>query len=77
MRSRKSEEILRRIKSLMPATPAPVRVERPRDLGNLQKDLRNVLDLVGKENYAHATARLFAMDGPYSGTRVKRRYAID
>ena len=77
MRSRKSEEILRRIKSLMPQPAPRQREQTPRPVGELQPDLQQALDEVGVQNYAHSTARLFAKDGKYSTTRVKRRYAID
>lgn len=75
MRSAKTEEILRRIKALNPAPPKPMKIAAPRDLGNLQEDLRQVLDDVGTEQYARVTARLFAPGGKYNRTR-KHRYAI-
>lgn len=77
MRSRKSEEILKRLKALMPQPTAVIRTHVPRETGDLQPDLRQALDAVGVQNYAHSTARLFAKDGKYSGTRTKRRYALD
>ena len=78
MRSPKSEAILKRLKSLLPAPPQiPQPRPTPRELGKLQNDLKGIHDAVGSSNYALATASFFARDGKYSTTRVKRRYAID
>jgi len=58
-----------------PVEPAPI-VQPPRDTGKLQEDLQYVLEAVGKEQYAKATARLFAPGGKYNRGAKKQRYAI-
>ncbi len=48
--------------------------ELPQELA-LAPELRKVLDSVGPQHYAHATARLFARGGAYSTAQRRQRYA--
>ena len=79
MRSPDTDEILRRINAVLPklapANPPP-EPQRPRDVGKLKEDLQYLLDAVGKERYAQATARLFAPGGKYNRPAKRLRYAI-
>lgn len=77
MRSAKTEAILKRIKAMFPQPVQLIRQQEPREVGNLQDDLRQTLDEVGQQNYALATARLFAAGGKYNAKRSKQRYALD
>lgn len=76
MPSPRSEAILRRIKSLLPKPePRIAAPPRPREVGDIEDDLRQALDTVGQANYAHATAHLFAPGGKYNRV-TQRKYAL-
>lgn len=76
LRSAKSEEILRLLKASLPPKPPPVRDPLSvHTVGALHDDLKEILDEVGAEHYAHATARHFAKGGKYN-RKPKQKYAL-
>jgi hypothetical protein len=76
MRSRESEEILRRVRQLNPEPAAPPKPKRKLPTVPLKDDLATLLLEAGPDGYAKATARHFAPGGKYNRSN-KHRYALD